>query len=210
MRIVVTAGPTREYIDDVRFISNPSSGKMGYAVAGEGLRRGHEVDLVSGPVCLSPPEGAHFSSFESVEELHGALRSVLSGADCLVMTAAVGDYRPARRMTGKHKKQASLTLELTATRDVLASLAPAKGRCIFVGFALEVDDALENARRKVKDKSLDLLVLNNPSSFAAEKSEFTLVFADGSHRGLGEVSKARLAAVLLDEVERLFGAREGG
>jgi phosphopantothenoylcysteine decarboxylase/phosphopantothenate--cysteine ligase len=194
----------------VRFISNPSSGKMGYAVAGEALQRGHGVDLVSGPVCLSPPEGVRFSSFESVEELYDALRSVLPGADCLVMTAAVGDYSPERRISGKHKKEASLKLELTATRDVLASLAPAKGRCIFVGFALEVENALENARRKVENKSLDLLVLNSPSSFASEKGEFTLVFADGSSKGLGEIPKARLAAVLLDEVERLFGAREGG
>ncbi len=180
---------------------------MGYAVAAEALSRGHDVHLVSGPVCLAPPDGARLSTFESVEELFAALSAAMDGADCLVMAAAVGDYTPARRLVGKRKKSSSLTLELVATRDVLKTLSDAKGDRIFVGFAVEAENAVENARRKVKEKDLDLIVLNSPSSFGAEKAEFALVFSDGRTTALGELPKARLAAVILDEIERLFGAR---
>jgi phosphopantothenoylcysteine decarboxylase/phosphopantothenate--cysteine ligase len=199
VRILITAGPTREYIDDVRFISNPSSGKMGYAVAAEGRRRGHGVHLVTGPVCLDPPTGVKVSHFESAEELYKSLPK----ADCLVMAAAVGDYRPVRRIRGKHKKGESFTLKLTANRDVLASVAGVKSGKIFVGFAVEVKDAVGNARKKVKAKGLDFVVLNSPASFGAERAEFTFVFSDGVVRPLGTMTKNAVAREILDAVERL-------
>ena len=204
VRILVTAGPTREYIDDVRFISNPSSGKMGYAIAAEGRRRGHDVHLLSGPVCLEPPVGVKVSHFESAEELYNLVNDSLPKADCLIMAAAVGDYRPVRRISGKHKKGESLTLELAANRDVLASVAGLKSGKIFVGFAVEVKDAVGNARKKVKAKGLDFVVLNSPASFGAERAEFTFVFSDGSVRPLGTTAKSAMAGEILDAVERLW------
>ena len=204
MRIVVTAGPTREYIDDVRFISNPSSGRMGYAVAAEAVRRRHKVSLLTGPVCLEPLAGVDVSRFESAEELYALLRAALPEADCLVMAAAVGDYRPSERISGKHKKGAPLTLELVATRDVLESVAPLKNDKIFVGFAVEVKNAIENARKKVGAKALDLLVLNTPASFGADRAEFAFVFPGGQTRPLGVVAKTLVAAEILNVVERLF------
>lgn len=210
MRIVVTAGPTREYIDDVRFISNPSSGKMGYEVAAEAARRGHSVCLLSGPVCRKAPAGVRILHFESVDDLMRLAGQAVAEADCLVMAAAVGDYKPARRIAGKHKKAQRLELELVATTDVMASLAEAKGRRIFVGFAVESENVLSNALRKIESKGMDLLVLNGPESFGAETADFSLVLQDGSVEGLGVVSKAEVAGRLLDEAEALLGARESG
>jgi len=207
VRIVITAGPTREYIDDVRFISNPSSGKMGCRLAEEALRRGHAVRLLAGPTCLEPPEGAEVAAFETVDELQGLVVKALQRADCLVMAAAVGDYKPLRRIRGKIKKGRPLTLKLVSTTDVLASVAPAKGKRIFVGFAVEVKDSLRNARRKVKAKGVDFLVLNSPESFGSDKARFTLVFPDGRTRRLGIASKEAAAAAILDEVESLFQGR---
>ena len=204
MHIIVTAGPTREYIDDVRFISNPSSGRMGWAVCREALGRGHEVTLLSGPVCLEPPQGVRFEAFVSVDELQRLVTMALERADCLVMAAAVGDYTPAERIKGKHKKRAEWTLELRGTADVLASLAPRKGSRVFVGFAVESENGPQNARKKLEAKSLDMLVLNSPESFGAEQSHFSLIFPDGETRDFGQISKERLAARLMDEIECLF------
>ena len=207
MRILVTAGPTREYIDDVRFISNPSSGKMGYAVAAEAARRGHEVNLLSGPVCLPAPEGVSVSFFESVDELYELARAALPGADCLVMSAAVGDYAPERRIAGKRAKTAGFSLELAATRDVLASLAALKGSRAFVGFAVEVEGGVASAMRKIAEKSMDLLVLNDPASFGADSADFTFVYPDGRTKALGCIPKSDLAHLVVDEAEALFRGR---
>lgn len=178
---------------------------MGYAVAAEALERGHQVHLLSGPVCLAPPEGARVSAFESAEDLYELARGALDEADCLVMAAAVGDYRPAGRVTGKRKKTAELTLELVATRDVLRSLGEVKGGRVFVGFAVETEKPLENARRKLERKSLDMLVLNSPASFGADEADFTLVLPGGEGESLGRLSKARLAGIIIERVEKLFG-----
>lgn len=207
MHIIVTAGPTREYIDDVRFISNASSGRMGWAVCNEAARRGHEVTLLSGPVCMEPPQGARHEGFVSVEDLYRRLSGALEKADCLVMAAAVGDYTPAERIKGKHKKRPTLTLELVSTRDVLVSLAPRKGSKVFIGFAVESENALLNAERKLEAKSLDMVVLNSPESFGARESNFSFIFPGGQARELGMISKERLAGFLMDEAEGLFGHR---
>ncbi len=207
MRIIVTAGPTREYIDDVRFVSNASSGRMGWAVCRQALARGHDVQLFSGPVCLDPPEGVRFEAFESVDELYGLLAGALERADCLVMAAAVGDYIPAERIKGKHKKLPKWTLELLPARDVLVSLVPLKGERVFVGFAVEAENAIENARGKLAAKSLDMIVVNSPESIGASQAGFRLVLPEGPARELGVISKERMAQILLDEAERLFEHR---
>lgn len=177
---------------------------MGYAVAAVALSRGHDVTLLSGPVCLSPPPGCRFQAFGSVDDLYKLASSLIDDADCLVMAAAVGDYSPAAKLPGKHKKGASLTLKLLPTRDVLSSLAPKKGPRIFIAFAVEVENALENAVEKARRKSADLLVLNSPASFAADEADFTFVSPCGSHRRLGRLPKDELARLILDELESLF------
>jgi len=204
LRIIVTAGPTREYIDEVRFISNASSGRMGWAVCREALRRGHEVSLFAGPVCLEPPPGARFETFTCADDLGELLAAAVKEADCLVMAAAVGDYRPAERIKGKHRKRPTLTLDLVATTDVLASLAPRKGSRVFVGFALEAENAVENARRKLEAKSLDMVVVNSPESLGAGEADFAFVLPGGEVKDLGRISKERLAGLLLDEAQDLF------
>ena len=180
---------------------------MGWAVCSEALRRHHEVTLLSGPVCMEPPQGARFEGFVSVEDLHRRLSEALEEADCLVMAAAVGDYASAERIKGKHKKRPTFTLELVATRDVLASLAPRKGSKVFIGFAVESENAVRNAERKLEAKSLDMVVLNSPESFGACKSDFSFIFPGGEAKDFGMISKERLAGLLLDEAERLFGHR---
>lgn len=207
MRIVVTAGPTREYVDDVRFLSNPSTGKMGFCIAAEAAKRGHSVRLLAGPVCAVPPKGVETFHFETVEELYGLVVDSLVDADCLIMAAAPGDYRPAERYSGKRKKTESLTIQLIAARDVLKSVAADKGKRIHVGFAVEVADALVNARKKLAAKSLDLLVLNSPASFGADRADFTFLFPNGEARPLANAKKTAVAAAILNEVEALFGAK---
>jgi len=210
MRILVTAGPTREYIDDVRFISNPSSGRMGYAVAAEAARRGHEVRLLSGPVCLEPPGGVEVERFEGVEELYRLASAALADSDCLVMAAAVGDCRPKERFHGKRRKGGPFKLIMMPTRDVLLALASEKGERIFVGFAVESENTFERAEEKLRRKSLDLLVLNTPESFGADSARFSLLSAGGRCESLGLISKAKLAGLICERVERLFGHRAQG
>jgi phosphopantothenoylcysteine decarboxylase/phosphopantothenate--cysteine ligase len=181
---------------------------MGYAIAAEAAARGHEVLLLTGPVLIEPPKGVKVMPFESGEELYEKVRAALPAADCLVMSAAVGDYRPAHKISGKHKKGTPLNLELIPARDVLSSLAASKGNKIFAGFAVEVKDAVENARQKVEAKGLDFLVLNSPASFGADEADFTLVFPGGRTRPLGFVAKTAVAAEILNLVERLFTGEE--
>ena len=159
--------------------------------------------LLSGPVCLAPPESVAVRHFETVDQLYDEVRAALESADCLVMAAAVGDYAPKERIAGKHKKGATMTLELVPTRDVLKSVAEDKGRRVFVGFAVEAADAVANARRKVEEKSLDMLVLNSPESFGADSARFTLLFPGGRARDLGTLRKSELARLVLDEIEAL-------
>lgn len=177
---------------------------MGFCIAAEAAGRGHDVRLLTGPVCLDIPSGVEVSRFETVEELYALACAALEDADCLVMAAAPGDYRPASRIAGKHKKQPSFALELVATRDVLASLAVRKADRIFVGFAVETNDALENARKKIQAKSLDFIVLNTPASFGRDRADFTFVFPGGRTRPLGTVAKTDVAAAILNEVEIMF------
>jgi len=179
MRVLVTAGPTREYLDAVRFISNASSGKMGFACAAAAARAGHDVTLVTGPVALPDPAGVRTIRVVSAAEMHRAVMKAYPKADAAIATAAVGDYRPAERASGKLKKKAGdLTLRLVRTRDILQEMGDRKGRRVLVGFALEVQDAVEQALLKYEKKHLDYIVLNTPKTFAADAMDCR-VYKDG-------------------------------
>ncbi len=188
MRVLVTAGPTREHLDAVRFLSNASSGKMGFACARAAARAGHEVTLVTGPVALPDPPGVRTVRVVSADDMYRAVLKAYPRTDAVIMTAAVGDYRPAERFAGKIKKRAaSLTLRLVRTRDILKALGDRKGKRILVGFALEVQDAVHQALLKVKKKNLDLIVLNGPRSFAADRMDCAV------YRGGAVVTRFRRA-----------------
>lgn len=169
MRILITAGPTREFIDPVRFISNRSTGKMGYAIAEAGIAAGHDVVLISGPVFLEPPPGlSKFVSVVSALDLLEAVQKELPNANALVMTAAVADFRPKTMATRKLHKTAAggrasmpSSLELIPNPDILKTIRPLKENRIFVGFAAETNDVLPSASNKLTQKGLDLLVAND-------------------------------------------------
>lgn len=180
MRFLVTAGPTREALDPVRFLSNRSSGRMGYAVAEAAVRRGHAATLVSGPVSLVPPPGVRVVDVVSAEDMLAAVRREFGACEALVMAAAVADFRPVERSATKVKKSgAGLTLALERTPDILASLAPLKEGRIVVGFAAETGDPLAEARRKRRDKGADMIVANDvlapDAGFEVETNRVTFV-----------------------------------
>lgn len=203
-RLLVSAGPTFEAIDAVRFLGNRSSGKLGYAIAAEGVRRGFDVELVSGPTCLEAPVGVALTRVESALEMQAALQDRFSRADLLVMAAAVADYRPAQRIEGKHKKAsngANWQLELVPNPDILAGLARARRpQQILVGFALEAQDALENALKKLVSKGVDWLVLNGPATLGSEVADFTLLQRGQEPEEWRDLSKIAFARRLLDRI----------
>lgn len=211
LHILVSAGPTREYLDPVRFISNPSTGRMGYAVAQAAVRAGHRVTLVSGPVALTPPAGARVVHVERVREMQAAIHAAFPACDALIMTAAVGDYQAARPRKNKlHKTGRVLTLRLVRTPDILASL-PRRRRQIVIGFAAETDAMHASAARKLAAKQLDLIVANDVSApdagFGHPALRAALLYRDGHVRELGRCSKQALARLLVREAERLCAAR---
>ncbi len=214
VRIVVTAGPTREHLDPVRFLSNPSTGKMGYALAEAAAERGAEVVLVSGPTPLVPPGGVRCVRVESADEMARAVRAE-SAFDVFIGAAAVADYRPARPASRKLKKRnGPLHLELVRTEDIIASVAErVRGwdrRPILVGFAAETEAVAENARAKLEQKGLDLVVGNRVgggrSAFGADDNEAVLVGPEGTEF-LPRMSKRELAERILDRVAVLLPTR---
>lgn len=162
MKVLVTAGPTREYIDPVRFISNRSSGKMGYAIAESFVERGHEVVLVSGPVSIITPKGVRLIHVISASEMHEAVRAEFADSDALIMCAAVADWRPAQISDSKIKKGgARLMLELVPTADILTDISKFKGHRVIAGFAAETGNPELEGRRKLIDKGLDVIFCND-------------------------------------------------
>ena len=207
-RVVVTAGPTREPIDPVRFIGNRSSGRMGYALAAAAWRRGAEVTLVTGPSSLSPPFGVETVRVETAEEMHRAVAGLLPGADVLVMAAAVADYRVADVAAEKIKKRDGEppALKLAPNADILRSTRGMRPPgCVVVGFALETERAVEHAREKLVAKDLDLLVLNDAresgAGFEVATNRVTLFDRDGSEAELPLLTKEAVADQILDRVE---------
>lgn len=208
MKFLVSAGPTREMIDDVRFLSNLSSGRTGYAVACAARDAGHEVILVSGPVHLSPPEGIIVQQVTSALEMHEVIVAAFPRIDAVVMTAAVADYRPAGRVAGKLKKGSGpLTLELVRNPDILEELGRRKDRQVLIGFALEVQDAEANARAKLTRKNLDLVVLNGPENLAADSSRFRLMDREGRIEDPRDLAKEGLGVLLVRRAEEIHARR---
>jgi len=204
-RVLVTAGPTWEALDPVRFISNRSSGKMGFALARVAKRRGAAVTLVSGPTGLRPPPGVRFLQVESASQMRDAVMENLGEATVVVKAAAVADYGPEEIHEDKIKKeQENFVLPLTRTPDILAQVGARKGDRILVGFAAETRALLENARQKLIRKNLDWIVANDVtkpgSGFATETNQVTLISREGTLEELPEMSKEEVAWVILDRV----------
>lgn len=204
LTVAVSAGPTREYLDPVRFVSNPSSGKMGYAVAERALARGARVRLVSGPVDLAPPPGSELTRVESALEMREAMLQAAQGAQIVVMTAAVADYRAAKIQTEKEaKKGEDISLQLTPNPDILAELGRDKGERVLVGFAMETHQGVERAADKARRKNADFILLNYPtragSAFGGDDNEVTLVRPDGTSEHWPRASKREIADRLLSE-----------
>ena len=211
-RLLITAGPTREEIDPVRYISNHSSGKMGYAIARAAWRRGAQVTLISGPTCLPAPWGVEREAVESAEEMYQAVMERGKESSIIIKAAAVADYRPVKRAGEKLKKQGEvMILELTKNRDILTELGKDKGARVLVGFAAETTDLLANARKKLKDKNVDLLVANDVTEagagFSVDTNIVRLLHRDGRVEEAGIMSKEAVANLILDRVAELRGIR---
>lgn len=202
MRALVTAGPTREPLDPVRYLTNRSSGRMGYAIAAALKRRGWDVLLVSGPTDLQPPLGVDLLAVETAREMLSACRSAWPDCHALFGVAAVADYRPARRSRTKLKKGGAeeTTLDLVRNPDILASLARHKGDRLAVGFALETGVGRREALRKLREKRLDFIALNGPSALDAPEASLVLIDADGAETPLGPLPKGRLATAIVRTV----------
>jgi len=215
-RIVVTAGPTREAIDPVRFLSNPSTGRQGYALAQAAVDRGAKVVLISGPTHLAPPVGVEFVVVATARDMRDAVLELTAEADALLMSAAVADYAPAETATQKMKKSgAGWTLSLLPTADILSLIAERRARTDFprvvIGFAAESEGLVENARGKLEAKGLDLIVANDITSpvagFAVETNRVTLIGREGKAEPLPLQSKAAVAEAVLDRAEGLLSDR---
>jgi phosphopantothenoylcysteine decarboxylase/phosphopantothenate--cysteine ligase len=208
VRFVVTAGPTREAIDPVRFLSNRSSGKMGYAIAEAALAAGHSVKLISGPSCLAPPEGAEFISIITSDELHDEVHRAVRECDVLVMCAAVSDYKPAGAAPRKIKKQkAPFGLELIPTRDILASLPGENRNYLVVGFAAETHDLESNAQKKLREKNCDAIVANDvsqsDSGMESDDNAATIFFRNGEMKSISRASKKIIAHELVKIISKM-------
>lgn len=180
MKILITAGPTREYLDDVRYLSNASSGRMGYELAAAAREAGHDVLLVTGPVALQPPAGCEVHAIETTEELLDCCLRLFPSCDGVIAVAAVCDYRPRQRIAGKISKTGSaVTFEFVETADVLAELGRHKQHQWIVGFALESQDPRTNAMRKLKMKNCDCIVLNDTSAIAATDNAVEVLDPEG-------------------------------
>jgi phosphopantothenoylcysteine decarboxylase/phosphopantothenate--cysteine ligase len=205
--VLITAGPTREKIDPVRYLTNRSSGRMGYALAEAASRRGARVLLVTGPTNLNPPGAAEVSRVESADEMHQAVLNLFPQSTIVIKTAAVSDYRPTSVAAQKIRRTGTMTLELEPTTDILREISRQKQAQLVVGFAAETENVLENARRKLSSKSLDAIVVNDVSrhgiGFDSDRNAVTII----THSDVIEVpetTKWEVAQRVLDEVVRLL------
>jgi phosphopantothenoylcysteine decarboxylase/phosphopantothenate--cysteine ligase len=211
MNVLVTAGPTREFLDDVRYIASPSSGKMGFAVAEVFAEAGHNVVLITGPVELAAPAGVSCIRVASAIDMHRAVMKHLEWTDVLVMTAAVSDYRPASRLEGKKKRSGGKwVLELVENPDILNEAGQQKGDRILVGFAVESDAPRQGALDKLRRKNLDLIVLNAPTAFGADVTSVDIIDRHERTVSLRDVTKQDVAREILREVETLSLRRQPG
>ncbi len=207
-KVIVTAGPTREYIDPVRFISNPSSGKMGYAIAREARKRGAEVVLISGKTHLSPPQGVRYVEAVTAEDMHKSVMEFLDWSTIVIKSAAVGDYTPSQIANGKIKKDdKGISLKLKRTRDILQEVGHNKNGRFVVGFAAETDNLVKNARDKLKKKNVDLIVANDVTKpgagFEVDTNLVHLIYGKGKIEDLPLNSKTEIARQVFDKIIEL-------
>jgi phosphopantothenoylcysteine decarboxylase / phosphopantothenate---cysteine ligase len=204
--VLVTAGPTREKIDPVRYLTNRSSGRMGYAIAEAALRRGARVLLVSGPTAIAAPGAAELTQVETAEEMLAAVLKLLPESTVVIKTAAVADFRPKAAAVQKIKRKGEMTLELEPTADILADVARRKTSQVIVGFAAETENVLENARKKLASKSLDAIVVNDVSregvGFDSDRNAVTII-SQSEVVEVPETSKWEVAHRVLDQVVKL-------
>ncbi|MGV2334474.1 MAG UNVERIFIED_CONTAM: phosphopantothenoylcysteine decarboxylase [Planctomycetaceae bacterium] len=212
MRILITAGPTREYVDDVRFLSNASSGRMGYALAAAAIAAGHQVELVTGPVELPPPPGCQLHRIETTDQLRETCLRLFPGCDGVIATAAVCDYKPRQRTSGKITKTGQpIVLELVETSDVLAELGAARGHRWVVGFALESQDPRNNAMRKLRMKNCSCIVLNDTSAIGSATNHVEVLSPEASTIAEFRGTKEDVAQKLLQLIDtRIATATSAG
>jgi len=214
-KILVTAGPTRERLDDIRFISNLSTGRMGYAVADCAAKRGYKVTLISGPTNIAPPGGVKFIEIEDARQMEREVKKNIKKADCLFMTSAVCDWRPEARVHGKIKKERlgkKISIKLVKNPDILAGVSGDKDGKILIGFALESESLLTNAKKKLKAKRLDLIVANSArhkkSPFGHGKTDVTFIDNRGNVKNIRHATKKKVAKELLDSTEALWARKQ--
>lgn len=216
MRILITAGGTREYIDPVRFISNASSGKMGYALARAAIKAGHKVTLITAPTSQKPPSEAKLINVETASQMFEAVKKYFSRCDCLIMAAAVADYTPARPAGTKIKKSdKSMTIKLKPTADILKWAGQQKQlNCqrakekwkIVIGFALEDKAVRARAEKKLKDKNLDMIIANSPAAIGADRSNVQIKTPNSSWLEIQNATKSATANKIIRLVEKLHQA----
>lgn len=198
MKILITAGPTREYLDDVRYLSNASSGRMGYALAESALRAGHRVVLVTGPVDLPPPVGCEVYAVETTAQMRDACVAAFPDCDGVIAAAAVCDYKPKQRIQGKIAKTGeAISIEMIETDDVLAELGRMKDDHWIVGFALEAHNPRENALQKLRAKNCNWIVLNAPTAIGSETNAVELIDTSGEAIQSWSGTKTEVAANLI-------------
>ncbi|MCA9080724.1 MAG: phosphopantothenoylcysteine decarboxylase [Planctomycetaceae bacterium] len=207
MRLLVTAGPTREYLDDVRYLSNASSGRMGYAIVEAALAQGWEVVLISGPVDLSPPVGCEFHSVMTTAQMREEAVRLFPDCDGVIAAAAVCDYKPKERIQGKMSKVGGpVTIEMIETDDVLAELGQCKDHRWVVGFALEAQNPRENALQKLRRKNCDWIVLNSPEAIGSDSNTVEFIAAGGETVGHWSGTKTNVARSLIEWLSQQLSA----
>jgi phosphopantothenoylcysteine decarboxylase/phosphopantothenate--cysteine ligase len=189
VKILITAGPTREPIDPVRYLSNRSTGEVGFSLARAAKEAGHEVLLILGPIGGQPPTGVEVYGVETTDEMYKAVMHFLPSYDAVVCAAAVSDYRPATLSERKLKRGEMNVIELVENPDIAAEVGECRGTRPLIVFALETDNAIENARRKLGKKNGTLCVLNHPEAIGHHQAQYTLVYPDGRVEDLGEIDK---------------------
>lgn len=212
MKIMISAGPTREHIDPVRFISNPSTGKMGYLIADKLQKKGHNVILVSGPTHLVPPKNIKLIKVISAEEMRNYILKHFHQCDILIMTAAVSDWRPYRKFKEKLKKKREWNLKLVPNPDILKDVSKIKKENqIVIGFALETENVKENAIKKLKEKKLDLIIANTTDFFGEGKpSHAFFISKNGKIKEFKKINKEKIAEKIIKWIEKksyLFNPR---
>jgi phosphopantothenoylcysteine decarboxylase/phosphopantothenate--cysteine ligase len=211
-KILVTAGPTREPFDPVRFITNYSSGKMGYALAIAGKRRGASVTLISGPTALPVPKGVRYIAVSSAVEMRDAVMEHFDSSTVVIKAAAVADYRPKIRADAKIKKRSeNFKIELERNPDIISEVGNKKGKCILVGFAVETENLIENARVKMVKKNMDMIVANDVTEkgagFGYDTNIIKILTADGEIENMPLMSKMEVADRILDGIKRIIMKR---